>query len=184
MSTALSPMRSIARAISIGPQRHLDRRLVEAALDDPPYEAVVSLVDDLVELDQRLGLLEIALDERVHRRCDHAAGLVSHHGEVLEQLRSERLLAEEPAQLRDVDALVADPLQVLVHVDHGEHEPQVDGDGRLACEQRLDAVLDLEIHPIDVVVAGDHGVGRIGLRLDQRLEGAVEHALAAGAPPR
>ena len=120
---------------------------------------MVSLVDDLVELDQRLGLLEIALDERLHRRCDHAAGLVPHHGEVLEQLGRKPLVDEEPAQLRDVDALVADALQVLVHVDHGENKPQVDSDRRLAGEQRLDAVLHLEVDAVDGVIAGDDRLG-------------------------
>ena len=56
----------------------------------------------------------------------------------------------------------------------GQHESQVDGDGRLAGEQRLDAVLDLEVDAVDGVIAGDHLVGGIRIGGDQRFERAVK----------
>jgi hypothetical protein len=44
-----------------------------------------------------------------------------------------------------------------VHVDpeDGEHAAQIAGNGRLAGEQRLDAVLDRDAGGVDLVVEGD-----------------------------
>src|SRR5207247_2046708 len=45
------------------------RRLSE--LEDAPDHATIRAVDELVELDERLGALEVAIAERVERDSDH-----------------------------------------------------------------------------------------------------------------
>ena len=51
---------------------------------------------------------------------------------------------------------------------HGEHEPEIGRDRRLACEQRLDPLLDREVGAVDIVVEGDHLVGELEVLLDER----------------
>ena len=70
-----------------------------------------------------------------------------------------------------------------IALEHCEHEPEVARDGRLAGEQELDPLLDLEVLRIDVVVEGDHLVRELEVLRADRLDGAAEraeHELALG----
>ena len=87
-----------------------------------------------------------------------------------------RGVLHELRQLGDRDAVVGHPLQVEVVVEDGENETQVDGDGRLAREQRLDALLDPEIRLVDLVVELDHLVGELDVGLQERVHTAAERA--------
>ena len=58
---------------------------------------------------------------------------------------------------------------------HRQDEPQVGGNGRLPCEQRLDSLLDLEVEPVDVVVEGDHLVGELDVALLESVQGPAQH---------
>ncbi len=55
-------------------------------------------------------------------------------------------------------------------MEHGEHEPEIDGDGRLAGEQGLDALREREVSPVDLVVEGDHLVSELGVLLAERAQ--------------
>ncbi len=85
-----------------------------------------------------------------------------------------RLVARQRDHLGDVHALVAHALDVLDHVQQRRHEPQVAGDGRLQREQREDALVDLEVAPVDAVVVGDHHLRELDVLVLERLEHAVE----------
>ena len=144
MSTAWSPMRSRQReTISIRrPQRALevvgDR---EHLLDRPP----VRPVDQLVELDERLGPGDVPRGERVDatRIISSARAPISPNASI--RPCSARQLNGQLDELRDRHAVVGHALEVEVDVQDREHEPQVGGDRGLAREQVLDALLDLEI---------------------------------------
>jgi hypothetical protein len=100
--------------------------------------------------------------ERVERDADHLLGPRGHLVETLDQRLVGRQPVGELRQLRDRHAEVGHPLEVQVRVQDREHEPQVDGDRRLAREQRLDALLEREVARIDVVVERDHLVRELG----------------------
>ncbi len=74
----------------------------------------------------------------------------------------------ELRQLRDGDALVADPLEVDRAVEHGEDEAEVGRDRCLLCEQLADRALDPVVALVDLVVEGDHLVAELDVL---RLEG-------------
>jgi hypothetical protein len=61
-----------------------------------------------------------------------------------------------------------------VVVEDREHEAQVDRHGSLAREQRLDALLDAEVGPVDLVVERDHLVGQLDVGLQEGVQGAAE----------
>ena len=48
--------------------------------------------------------------------------------------------------------------------------------GRLAGEQRLDALLDREVRLVDLVVELDHLVGELHVGLQERIQAATERA--------
>ena len=85
-----------------------------------------------------------------------------------------RLVARQRDQLGDVHALVAHALDVLDHVQQRRDEPQVARDGRLQREQREDALVDLQVAPVDAVVVGDHHLRELDVLVLERLEHAVE----------
>ena len=72
-------------------------------------------------------------------------------------------LGRELRQLRDRDALVADPLEVDRVVQDREHEAEVGGDGRLLREQLLDRLLDPVVARVDLVVERDDLVAELGV---------------------
>jgi hypothetical protein len=51
--------------------------------------------------------------------------------------------------------LVAHPLDMLDHVEQSRYKAQVARDGRLKREQGEDALMHLEVAPVDAVVVGD-----------------------------
>ena len=61
-------------------------------------------------------------------------------------------------------------------MDHCEQQPQVAGDGGLQREQGLDLVLDGEEVVVDLVVEGNHLVGKLAIALLECAHGAVDGA--------
>ena len=124
-----------------------------------------------------LRLLEVAVGEGVERDADHLLGALAH---VLERVEDPVVADVEAAhqlrQLRDGHAVVGHPLEVEVHAEHGEHEPQVARDRRLAGEQRLDAGLDREVAAVDLVVEADHLVGELVVAARERVQRRAERA--------
>ena len=57
-----------------------------------------------------------------------------------------------------------------------QDEPKVARDRRLAREQQLDPLLDLEVLRVDVVVERDHLVGELDVLGADGLDGAAERA--------
>ncbi len=149
------------------PQAPLPRLLVAADLEQAVDDAAIGAVDQLVEVEQRLGQLLVTGLERLDRDTDHLLGPLAHLAEAGEERVVGRQSLRQLRQLRDRDAEVAHPLEVEVVLQHREHEPEVARDGRLAGEQQLDPLLDLEVLRVDVVVERDHLVGELGvLRAD------------------
>ncbi len=83
-------------------------------------------------------------------------------------------MAGERDELGDVDALVAHALDVLHDVQECGHDAQVAGDGGLQREQGEDALVDLQVAPVDAVVVGDHHGRELDVLVLERLEHAVE----------
>ena len=122
-----------------------------------------------------VGLLRVAGRERVERDPDHLLGTLAH---VLDR-PADRLVvdvqvAHQLRELRDGDAVVGHPLEMEVDPQHGQHEAEIDRDRRLAREQRLDAGLDLDVAPVDLVVEGDHLVGELVVAAGERVERRAE----------
>ncbi len=55
-----------------------------------------------------------------------------------------------------------------------EHETQIARDRSLARQQKLDSLLDLEVLRVDVVVEGDHLVGKLEVLRDDHFDRAAE----------
>ena len=162
---------------------------VAAQREDVADDAPVGAVDQLVEVDERLGPRGVAVAERVERDADHLLGPLAHLLEALEERLVVRDVLHELGQLGDRHAVVGHPLEVEVVVEDGEHEPQVDGDRRLPGEERLDALLDREVGLVDLVVEGDHLVGQLDVRLHAARSGSRgarggRARPPPGAPPR
>ena len=66
-------------------------------------------------------------------------------------------------------------------MEDGEHEAQVDGDGRLAGQERLDPFLDPEIDLIDFVVEPDHLVCELDVGLQEGVQAAAQRPQHEGA---
>ena len=124
-----------------------------------------------------MGLRQVAVGEGVESDADHLLCALAH---VLE--RAENLVAGnvEPAhqlrQLGNGDAVVGHSLEMEVHAQHCEHEPQVARDRCLAGKQRLDALLDLQITPVDLIVEADHLVGELVVTARERVERRAQDA--------
>ena len=61
-----------------------------------------------------------------------------------------------------------------VRVQDRQHQPEVDGHGRLPGEQLLDPLLDLEMACVDVVVEADDLVGKHAVPAVERRERGAE----------
>ena len=114
--------------------------------------------------------------ERVERDADHLLGARAHLLERVDEHPVGRDGRRELHELRDRHAVVADPLEVQVDVEHREDEPQVGRDRRLPREQLLDALLDREVARVDLVVERDHLVGELLVLLHERVERAAQRA--------
>ncbi len=101
--------------------------------------------------------------------------------------RDRRVGAAHGDQLGDVDALIADPLDVADDVQHRGGEPQVAGDRGLQGEQREHALVHLEVAPVDPVVVGDDELREPQVDGIERVEHAIDlaerhvHATERGA---
>ena len=126
---------------------------------------------------QRIGLVvarehrprqgDVLFDERLHAVVQHG------HGDLRRAAphRTSAAAAATPSRsdhaLRDVHGLVADALEVGVHLDDRTHQPQV-GRDRILQREELDAqVVDLELELVDRGIAGGHLDRQIGLALEQ-----------------
>jgi hypothetical protein len=79
----------------------------------------------------------------------------------------ERPLEESDHPLGDVHGLVADALEIGIHLDHRAHQTQVGRDGILE-GQELDAqVVDLELEVDDRRIAGGDLDRQVGLALEE-----------------
>ena len=83
-------------------------------------------------------------------------------------------MAGEGDELGDVHALIAHPLDAHDHVQERRDQAQVAGHGRLQGEQREDALVDLQVAPVEAVVVGDHHLRELDVLVVERLEHAVE----------
>ena len=145
---------------------------IEQAVDDPPVRAV----DQLVQLEQRLGGNAVAQLQRTERDADHLLGPFPHLLEPFEQRVVGRKSLRQLGQLGDRDAEIAHPLEVQIVLEDREDEAKVARDRGLACQQELDPLLDLEVLRIDVVVEGDHLVGELEVLAAHGLDGATQRA--------
>ena len=119
----------------------------------------------------------IAGGERVERDADHLLGALAHVlDRAADPLVGDVEVAHQLRQLRDGDAVVGHALEVEVHAQHREHEPEVDRDRRLAGEERLDAFLDRDVAAVDLVVEADHLVGELLVAARQRVQRRAERA--------
>ncbi len=57
---------------------------------------------------------------------------------------------------------------------HGEHEPEVGRDGRLARQHHLDLLLEREIAIVDLVVERDHLVAQLDVLRAKRVDDAAD----------
>jgi hypothetical protein len=117
------------------PKAPLVQLRISAEREDVLDKATVGAVDQLVEVDQRLRLLEVARRERVERDLDHLLGTRAHLFEPVDERAIRRDCRRELDELRDRHAVIGDPLEVQVHVQHSQDEPKVARDGRLAGKQ-------------------------------------------------
>jgi hypothetical protein len=63
-----------------------------------------------------------------------------------------------------------------VHVQHRQDEPKVDRDRGLARQELLDALLDLEVLAVDLVIERDHFLGQLDVLVPERVQRAPERA--------
>ena len=174
MSTALSPIRSSARD-----EDHQHRPLasigVIADLDRPAEDLTVEAIDLAVLAHEILGQSDVPTGKRGPALHHLRARLGTHPRQrPLHLLSHGRLVAGQGDQLGDVHALVAHALDVLDHVQQGGDQPQVARDRRLQRQQREDALVDLQVAPVDAVVVGDDHLGELDVLVLERLEHAVE----------
>ncbi len=123
-----------------------------------------------------MGPLDVARGERVERDPHHLRGALTHLGQPLDEVVARLELGGELRQLRDRDALVADPLEVDRVVQDREHEPQVGGDRRLLGEQLPDRLLDPVVARVDLVVERDDLVAQLDVLRAEDVDGAAERA--------
>jgi hypothetical protein len=82
--------------------------------------------------------------------------------------------AHQLRQLRNGDAVVGHSLEVQVHTKHCQHEAQVGRNGGLPGEQRLHALLDCDVPPVDLVVEPDHLVRELVVAARQGVQRRTE----------
>ena len=154
MSTALSPIRSSARATSIIVIAHSRRSSSVPISTARRKTSRLSALISLVLAHEVLGQRHVAQRERLLGLGDLRAGEPAHLEDPLEQLGSSAggSWPTSGMHLGDVHALVAHPLGVLDHVQQRRDGPQVAGHRRLQREQREDPLVDLEEAAVDPVV--------------------------------
>ena len=174
-STALSPIRSSARATSIMVIAH-SRRSCSSPISIARWKHSLFRLSITSSWRTRSRAMSMSRSsEGALRLPDLPAQRLAHRHQVLQHpLVRGRLVAGDRDQLGDVDALVAHPLDVLHHVQEGGDQAQVGGHGRLGREQRQDRLVDLQVAAVDHVVVGDHQLGQLDVLVLDRLDGALE----------
>ena len=150
---------------------------LEHVLDDAPVRSV----DQLVEVDEALGPLDVALRRTSRARRGSSPRRGSHLVEALDQRLVRRQAVRELRQLGDRHAEVGHPLEVEVRVEHGEHEAA--GRRRPASVARAATRCPARSRGtgVDLVVERDHLVGELGVALAQGVDRATngaQHELA------
>ena len=136
------------------------------------------LVDLVVARADRGGLGGVQADQRVDAVAKQKLRLLAHQPQVAGKLR--RRIEDQPPHLAgDIHGQVADPLQIVVDLQRGNHEPQVAGH-RLVQGERLEALfLDLDLAEIDFLVQPFHLFGQLVVaqldRPDRLLHLAFDH---------
>ncbi len=159
MSTALSAMRSSARATSTMRRPHARQsrspREVEHLLDD----GAVEVVDEVVELVELLGALRVAAREGVGRSLEHALAAAAHLLQrVAHRVRLRPVVAAHLHQLGDRHALVGHALEVARDARRRQDERDVAPGHDVADEQDLRVAVERDAESIDLVVGFDHAL--------------------------
>ena len=180
----------VGRVVGDPLQVPADQDEAERALDRPGVghhvgeelaeHLVLELVHLVVALEHVAGVLGVLLDERVERVADHLLRDGGHPGNVDERLER-RLRDEHQHALRDVDRLVADPLEVRVDLHGRGDEPQVHRERGLGGEQLQAAVVDVHLEIVDLLVGGDDPLRVLLVAVDEGVDRAV-HALLHQPP--
>src|SRR6266508_244197 len=145
---------------------------LQDTLDDPP----VRTVDELVEINKRLGACQISVPERVQRYPDHLLAAGTHLLEAFDEARARIHLRDELRELCDRHAVVGHALEVEVHVEDREDEAQIACDRRLTRKQQLYALFYPHVALVDVVVECDHLVGELLVALLEGLDRTAQGA--------
>ena len=190
ISTALSPIRSIARAASSIVIPH-SRRSASSPISSARWKhSRLSSSTTSSRRTRSLRHLDVALLEGPLRLHDQAPGVGAHLQDQLDHPRVDRrVVAGQRDHLADVDALVPHPLDALQHVQQGRDQPQVGRHRRLRRQQRDQALVDLQVAAVDPVVVGDHHLRQLDVlvldRFHRAAEGDVDQVEAAEArsPP-
>ena len=69
--------------------------------------------------------------------------------------------------LGDVDREIADALEVGVDLDGRDDRPQIDGHRLVERQQREAAAIELDVEPVQWLVAADHAIDQIAIAVDQ-----------------
>jgi len=125
----------------------------------------IHLVVPPADLPSRLG---VAPDERLEGVGKHVAREARHLDDL--RLRGDGALVGEPhRRLRDVDGVVAHPLEVVGDLQGGGQHAEV-ARHRLLEGQQVDAHLfKLDLHLVDDPVGADHRLGLLPVPLEQRV---------------
>src|SRR6266567_2728291 len=123
---------------------------VRGQADDLLVHPPIQLVHGIVHLGELQAQLEVPLHERFDRGAEHLSHDVGHLLEVAEDGGVRGQVHRGQGQLRDVDGLVPDALEVQVHVHDHEHESEVGRHGSLESQDVEDPSLDVEVPAVDL----------------------------------
>jgi hypothetical protein len=172
----------VAQALQVaGDQDHAAGPLQGPVVGRGPLDLAEHLavqpVQRLVEDGQALGQLQVTPGEAGHGRGHHPLGVAAHLGQGGLDPGDGRVVLGDADELGHVHAQVAHPLDVRVDVQHPGDQAQVPGHRRLQGQGAQDLLFDLDVGPVDLVVADDDLVRQGGVEAGQGLERAVELAL-------
>ena len=120
--------------------------------DHHPAQRVLELVQPVVPGDHRAGVVRVPVYERVERIPQHRPRHAAH----LVQFGRDGNLLFGPRQplgrFGDVHRMVADPLEVVVDLEHRDEYAQIARDRMVKREDLHRGLLDLDLDPVDGVV--------------------------------
>ena len=174
MSTALSPTRSSARAARFMCRPQSSARGSSASFRASRWVARLSRSTG----SSRAGSVRHSARSR-RANASMAVRTMpttmrAHLADLLAQGVAAGQRARGEVELRDVDGLVADPLEVQPRVQQGGDEPQIRGHRRLQGQQLEHSLVDLEVQLVDRVVGVDHGVRHGVVAGHQGLDGVLD----------